>query len=107
MPLSIKNISISIGKKELLLDESVGSADGSKVGLIGRNGVGKTTFLKAILGQVDYLGHIEFNGKAAYFSQHIDLDPHKTVRQTIGESVPIHHQNAFEQEMQAIERQLS
>ena len=60
MSLSVKNISISIGKKEILLDESVGIADGSKVGLIGRNGVGKTTFLKAILGKVDYNGKIEF-----------------------------------------------
>lgn len=107
MALSIKNVSISIGKREILLDESVGIADGSKVGLIGRNGVGKTTFLKAILGQVDYTGQIEFTGKAAHFSQHFDLDLHKTVRQTLGESVTIHHQNLFEQELHAIEQQLS
>ena len=111
MPLSIKNISISIGKKELLLDESAGIADGSKVGLIGRNGVGKTTFLKAILGQVDYTGKIEFTGKAAYFSQHVELDQHKTVRQTIEESATTHyqnhHQNQFEKESQAIEKKLS
>ena len=56
-----------------MIDESVGIANGSKVGLIGRNGVGKTTFLKAILGQVDYNGKIEFNGKAAYFSQQVDF----------------------------------
>ncbi|MFH1895839.1 MAG: ABC-F family ATP-binding cassette domain-containing protein [archaeon] len=107
MSLSIKNISISIGKKEILLDESVGIADGSKVGLIGRNGAGKTTFLKAILGQIDYTGEIKFTGKAAYFSQHIDLDPHKTVRQIIEESATIHHQNQFEKELQAIEKKLS
>ncbi|MFH1257278.1 MAG: ATP-binding cassette domain-containing protein [Candidatus Diapherotrites archaeon] len=107
MPLSIKKISISIGKKELFLDESVGIADGSKVGLIGRNGVGKTTFLKAILGQADYTGEIEFTGKAAYFSQHVDLDPHKTVRQIIEESATTHNPNQFEKESHAIEKKLS
>ncbi len=106
MSISIKNISISIGKREILVDESVGIADGSKVGLIGRNGVGKTTFLKAILGQVDYNGKIEYTGKAAYFSQHIDLDPYKTVQETLGESITIHHQNTFEKEMHAIEKRL-
>ncbi|HLC93320.1 MAG TPA: ABC-F family ATP-binding cassette domain-containing protein [archaeon] len=107
MVLSIKNLSISIGKKEILQDESVGVADGSKVGLIGRNGVGKTTFLKAILGQIDYTGHIEFDGKAAHFSQDIGLDMEKTVRQTLGESATIHHQNPFEKELRDIEKFLA
>jgi len=106
MALSIKNLSITISNKEILIDESVGIADGSKVGLIGRNGVGKTTFLKAILGQVDYSGQIKFNGKAAYFSQHIDLDSDKTGWQIIGKRATIHHQNQFEKEMLEIEQLL-
>ncbi|MDO8625568.1 MAG: ABC-F family ATP-binding cassette domain-containing protein, partial [Candidatus Diapherotrites archaeon] len=106
MPLIVKNLSVSIGKREILRDESVGIADGAKVGLIGRNGVGKTTFLKAILGQIDYTGDIHFNGKAAYFSQHIDLDLKKTVRQTIGEKAEIHHQDASEAELQEIEKKM-
>ena len=107
MALSIKNISISFGKRDILVDESVGIADGSKVGLIGRNGVGKTTVLKAILGQVDYNGKIEFNGKAAYFSQQVDLDPHKTGWETIGESATIYHQNKSEEKLHNIEQLLS
>jgi len=107
MALNVKNLTISIGNREILLDESVGIADGSKVGLIGRNGVGKTTFLKAILGQIDYTGEIKFDGKAAYFSQNIDLDLDKTVREVIGENATIHHQNQFEKELHEAERLLS
>ncbi len=107
MSLLIKNLSISIGKREILHDESVGIANGSKVGLIGRNGVGKTTFLKAIIDQADYTGEIEFTGKATYFSQHIDLNLTKTVRETLGESATIHHQNPFRQELDAIELQIA
>ncbi len=107
MALSIKNLSITIGEKEILIDESLGISDGSKVGLIGRNGVGKTTLLKAILGKIDYNGEIRFNGKAAYFSQHIDLDPNKTGWETIGESTVIHHQNEYEKEMKETEELLT
>lgn len=107
MALNIKNLSITIGKRDLLIDESVGIADGSKVGLIGRNGVGKTTLLKAILGQVDYSGEIKFNGKAAYFSQHIDLDPNKTGWEIIGQRATTHHQNEYEKEIHEIEALLA
>ncbi|MCR4369413.1 MAG: ATP-binding cassette domain-containing protein, partial [archaeon] len=107
MALSIKKLSISIGKLDLLHDESVGIADGSKVGLIGRNGVGKTTLLKAILGQADYTGSIEFNGKAAYFSQNIELDKNKTVQETIESSATIHHQGTFDEELEEIEKKLA
>lgn len=53
MSLSLKEVSLSIASRDLLVDVSVGLADGSKAGLVGRNGVGKTTLLKAIIGQAD------------------------------------------------------
>jgi ATP-binding cassette subfamily F protein 3 len=106
MALIVKNLTISIGKRDLLLDESVGIADGAKVGLLGRNGVGKTTFLKAILGQVDYNGEIQFHGKAAYFSQHIGLDPQKTVRETLSEKAHTHDQDASQKELEEIEQKM-
>jgi len=107
MSLSIKNLSITIGKKDIIIDQSVGIADGSKVGLIGRNGIGKTTLLKAILGKTDYSGEIKFNGKIAYFSQEIDMDLKKTGRETIEQRAEIHHQNEFEKELGEIEALLS
>ncbi len=107
MALTIKNLSISIGDREILVDESVGIADGDKVGLIGRNGVGKTTFLKAILGKVEYHGQIKFNGKAAYFSQHIEMDMDKTGWETISETATLHHQNDFDKELKELEKLLA
>ena len=107
MALSIKRLTISIGKTEILHDESVGISDGSKVGLIGRNGAGKTTLLNAILGKVDYSGSIEFTGKVAYFSQNIELNMEKTVRETIEKTVSLHHPGTVEKELQEIEHKLS
>jgi len=107
MVLSIKKLSISIGSLEILHDESFGFSGGSKVGLIGKNGVGKTTLLKAILGKIDYTGSIDFIGKVAYFSQTIELDRKKTVRETIEERATIHHSGRIEQEIQEIERKIS
>ena len=92
---------------KILHDESIGISNGSKVGLIGRNGVGKTTLLKAILGKVDYTGSIEFTGKIAYFSQNLKLDMNKTVREIIEESATIHQQGTFDQELKKIEHKLS
>ena len=107
MALSIKKLSISIDKMKILHDESIGISKGSKVGLIGRNGVGKTTLLKAILGKVDYTGSIEFTGKVAYFSQNLKLDMNKAVREIIEESATIHQQGTFDQELKKIEHKLS
>ncbi|NMA44736.1 MAG: ABC-F family ATP-binding cassette domain-containing protein [Candidatus Diapherotrites archaeon] len=107
MSLSIKNLSINIGDREILNDQSVGFGKNAKVGLIGRNGVGKTTLLKAILGQVEYHGQISYHGRAAYFSQHIDLNKEVTAREIIGESATIHHQIDFESELKELEKLLT
>ncbi len=107
MALSIKNLSITLGSKEIINDQSIGFADNTKAGIIGRNGVGKTTFLKSILGTQEYNGSIQFDGKVAYFSQNIDLDENKTARKILKKKAIIYHQKEFEKEMLSIEKLLS
>lgn len=60
---------------------------GEKVAFVGRNGEGKTTFSKVIIGQIDYTGILKtgHNVKIGYFAQNQDelLDENITVLQTI------------------------
>lgn len=48
--LSVENIAKSYGIKTLFSDISFGIEDGDKIGLIGVNGTGKSTFLKVLAG---------------------------------------------------------
>jgi ATP-binding cassette subfamily F protein 3 len=60
---------------------------GEKVAFVGRNGEGKTTFSKIIIGELDYTGVLKtgHNVKIGYFAQNQDelLDESITVLQTI------------------------
>lgn len=60
MILSISHLNKSIGLKELYKDLSFSINEGQKVALIGRNGLGKTSLFKMIIGDdSDYQGIIE------------------------------------------------
>jgi branched-chain amino acid transport system ATP-binding protein len=48
--LSIQNLSVSIAAVQILRDVSLEVPAGSMTGLIGRNGAGKTTFMKTVMG---------------------------------------------------------
>jgi len=60
---------------------------GEKVAFVGRNGEGKTTLSKIIIGELDYIGNLKIghNVRIGYFAQNQDelLDENKTVLQTI------------------------
>lgn len=51
--ITLKNISKSVGEKILFENISFKLGEGQKVGLVGPNGVGKTTFLNIILGETE------------------------------------------------------
>ena len=50
--LELNNISLSIGKKHLLENATVRIERGYRVGLYGRNGAGKSSLIKMVLGQL-------------------------------------------------------
>ena len=50
--LSISNVSVNYGESRILNDVSIEVPDGKIVCLMGRNGVGKTTLLKTIMGNL-------------------------------------------------------
>lgn len=64
--LEIKNLTVSINKKEILKDFSLNIKSGQIVALMGPNGIGKSTICKVIMGDSNYKvesGSITYNGE--------------------------------------------
>ncbi len=104
MDIIVKGLSISLGKQDLFHDESFGIAYGTKAGLIGRNGVGKSTLLKAIIGQTDYNGQISCNARIGYFAQHIEVDEDVTFLEELEKGL---NQSAYSNDIETIEKQMA
>ena len=51
--ITVTNVSLSFGKRELFKDANLKFTPGNCYGLIGANGSGKSTFLKILPGEVD------------------------------------------------------
>ncbi len=80
--LQIENLTKSIGDRVLFSDITLGIYEGDKIGIIARNGTGKSTFLNILAGTEDYdRGNIVFtNGlRVGYLSQTPPADPEMTV----------------------------
>lgn len=72
--LILSHLRLQMGNQLLLDDASVAIADTIKIGIVGKNGCGKSTLFKVILGQLEsVLGEIELpkNKKIAYVEQEI------------------------------------
>jgi zinc transport system ATP-binding protein len=59
--LTIRDVCVRLGDKEILRGVNAGVARGRVTALIGLNGSGKTTLLRAILKEAPYGGRIEFH----------------------------------------------
>jgi branched-chain amino acid transport system ATP-binding protein len=77
--LSITDLHVYLGESHILQGVTFEVAEGGVTALLGRNGVGKTTTVRALLGLVDRRGQIRFG------SDEIGSAPtHKIVRRGVG-----------------------
>lgn len=84
--ITLENISKSYSEKILLNNVSLGINDGDKIGLIGINGAGKSTFLKVVGGKEEFFdGNITKgrNVRIEYLSQNPPFDADSTVLEQI------------------------
>ncbi len=87
--LDVKNMAFGYDDEMLIQDFSLRIRRGDRIGLVGNNGVGKSTLLHLLLGELaPTRGTVKLgvNVQLGYFDQHRrDLDPDKTVAQIVGD----------------------
>ena len=80
-------LSKSYGKKLVLDEIDIIIERGEKVAFVGKNGEGKTTFAKVLMGELEFNGTLKlgYNVITGYFAQTQDelMDDNKTVFQTV------------------------
>jgi branched-chain amino acid transport system ATP-binding protein len=77
--LEVKDLHVHLGQSHVLQGVSFTVRDGGVTALLGRNGVGKTTTLRAILGLVGRQGTIQLEGDDL-----TSLATHRIVRRRVG-----------------------
>ena len=86
-PLIVEDLRKDFGEHNVFHDVTFTIRRGEKVAFVGKNGEGKTTLVKCIMGQLDYLGTLKIghNVKIGYFAQNQAalLDESLTVFETI------------------------
>src|ERR1700733_1680935 len=95
--LEVRDLNAYYGKSHILQGVSIEVAAGEVVSLLGRNGVGRSTTLKAIMGEVSPIGSVRFKGRdiaglpsyriarqgLGYVPENRDIFPSLTVRQNL------------------------
>ena len=85
--LDIENLTKAYGEHTVLQNIDMQIRRGEKIAFVGKNGEGKTTLVKCIVGELDFMGSLRLghNVKVGYFAQNqaATLDDSKTVFQTV------------------------
>ncbi len=95
--LKVRALNAYYGKSHILQGVDLDVAAGEVVSLLGRNGVGRSTTIKAIMGEVAPIGTVRFKGQdiagwpsyriarlgLGYVPEHRDIFPSLTVRQNL------------------------
>ena len=86
-PVVTNGLGKAYGEHQVFNNASITIERGDKVAFVGKNGEGKSTMVKAIMGQIDFTGELALghNLKIGYFAQNEAslLDEEKTVFKTI------------------------
>ena len=81
---SLREVDVRFGKKEIFKNLNLNIHRNDLIALVGKNGVGKTTLMKIIMGTQE-LDNGELwnypNLKVSYFTQHFELDNSKSVEE--------------------------
>ena len=77
--LAVRDLHVFLGQSHVLQGVTFDVPEGGVTALLGRNGVGKTTTLRAILGLVDRRGSVELDG-----AELTGLATHRIVRRSVG-----------------------
>lgn len=105
--LNVYNLEMNFGERVLFSNASFELGDRDKIGLIGANGVGKTTLFKMITGEIEpSVGeiYVSKNAVPGYMEQHVCSDSQRSVYDemlSVFENVM-----KIEQELEDISRQL-
>jgi ATP-binding cassette subfamily F protein uup len=87
--IELRNVTHGYGDVTLINKFSVKVLRGERIGLVGNNGVGKSTLLRILLGEIEPLSGTVKQGtnlQIAYFDQlRKQLDPERTVAEIIGD----------------------
>ena len=84
--IEFEDVSIALGGREIVGGVSFGVTNGMKLGLVGPNGSGKTTILRAMSGEIPVSKGVvkRANGlRIVYFSQLREIDPTLTLRRAL------------------------
>ena len=84
-----RNVSYSFANEPLIRDFSIRIMRGDRIGLLGNNGVGKTTLLRVLLGELEPCSGIVKHGtglEVAWFDQLREIaDPDRSVAEVVGD----------------------
>ncbi len=83
------NVSLELGGRELIEQFDFKFEAGMRIGICGRNGLGKTSLLRIVLGQLAPTGGSQKTGVLTQFNyvdqERVQLDPEKTLLQEVAE----------------------
>lgn len=77
--LEVNDLHAYYGKSHIIQGISFSVGEGEIVSLLGRNGVGRSTTIKTIMGEVEHTGSIQFKGEEIS-----ELPPHEIARRGLG-----------------------